>query len=224
MNCRLSALDKISLISNSDAHSLGKLGREANVFECQMSYGDIMSTIKSKNPEKFLYTIEFFPEEGKYHFDGHRACNVSFSPKETKKNNGICPQCGRSLTVGVLNRVEELSDRPEGEKPTNAIPYKNLISLSEIIAGAKNVGTQTKTVQVEYDKLIEKFGSELFVLLEAQIEEISEVTDARIAEGVKRMRECRVKIEPGHDGEYGKISLFEEGEEIKEDQAQESLF
>jgi uncharacterized protein (TIGR00375 family) len=224
MNWRLSALDKISLISNSDAHSLGKLGREANVFECQMSYGDIMSTIKSKNPEKFLYTIEFFPEEGKYHFDGHRACNVSFSPKETKKNNGICPQCGRSLTVGVLNRVEELSDRPEGEKPTNAIPYKNLISLSEIIAGAKNVGTQTKTVQVEYDKLIEKFGSELFVLLEAQIEEISEVTDARIAEGVKRMRECRVKIEPGHDGEYGKISLFEEGEEIKEDQAQESLF
>jgi len=215
MNWRLSFLDGVSLISNSDAHSPGRLGREANVFDCKMSYNGIMSAIKSKDPEKFLHTIEFFPEEGRYHYDGHRNCNISFEPKETKKHNGLCPVCGKKLVLGTLNRVDELADRVEGDKPSNAIPYKSSVPLDEIIGEAKGVGPQTKTVRVEYDKLIGTFGSELFVLFEASIEEISGVVGAKIAEGVKRVREGRVKLEPGYDGEYGKISLFSEGENLE---------
>ena len=224
MNWRLSSLDNITLTSNSDAHSLGKLGREANVFECEMSYDNIMSAIKSKNPEKFLYTLEFFPEEGRYHFDGHRKCNISFEPKETKKHNGICPECGKKLVVGTLNRINELADRPEGEKPQNVIPYKSLIPLNEIISEAVGVGPQTKTVMAEYNKLLDSFGSEFFVLLEAPINEIAETADFKIAEGIKRVRKGKVNIEPGYDWEYGKISIFQKGEKIKEPKTQTSLF
>jgi uncharacterized protein (TIGR00375 family) len=224
MNWRLSSLDKISLVSNSDAHSPAKLGREANVFDCPMSYDGMVEAIKSRDPQKFLYTIEFFPEEGKYHFDGHRNCEVSFSPTETKKHNGVCPKCGRHLTVGVLSRVEELADRSMQRSMADKIPYKNLVPLNEIIAEAKNLGSQTKTVWLAYAKLLGKFGSELTVLLETPIKEISDLMDNRIAEGIKRMREGNVKIQAGYDGEYGKISIFGEGEQVTDSQKQESLF
>ena len=165
MNWKISDLDKITLISNSDAHSPRKLGREANVFDTELSYFAIADAIKSKDPKKFLYTIEFFPEEGKYHYDGHRACDVSLSPQESKKYNNICPNCGKPLTLGVLNRIEELADRKEGIKPTQAIPFKSLIPLEEIIASVLGQGTGTKRVIKEYDNLIKKFCNEFEILL-----------------------------------------------------------
>ena len=223
MNWRLSALDKITLISNSDAHSLSKLGREANVFDTELSYPAIIEAIKQKDPQKFLYTIEFFPEEGKYHFDGHRNCDISLSPAETKKYNGICPVCGRPLTVGVLSRVEQLADRPEGFKPEAAIPYKSLIPLAEIIAEVLGVGVGTKEVEKEYKSLIEKFASEFNVLLDVAISDLKSVTLPEIAEAISRVREGKVKVEPGYDGVYGKIRIFSE-EEKREVSGQKSLF
>ncbi len=208
MNWRLSALDKISFISNSDSHSLQKIGREANVFDCELSYGGIIGAIKSKNQKKFLYTIEFFPEEGKYHYDGHRDCGIYFSPEETKKHKGKCPKCGKNLTVGVLNRVDVLADRKIGEKPGNAIPFKNLIPLDEIIGEALGVGPKSKKVMAEYEKLVGELESELNVLLNVSIDDISRVSNQKIAEAVKNVREGRVYIRPGYDGEYGKISIL----------------
>ena len=222
MNWRLSALDKISLISNSDSHSLQKLGREANVFDCELSYGGIIDVIKSKDPKKFLYTIEFFPEEGKYHYDGHRDCGISFSPSETKKHGDKCPVCGKNLTVGVLNRVNELADRKDGEKPANVIPYKNLISLDEIIGEAFGVGPKSKKVMAAYEKLISALGSELKILEESSYDEIAGASDQKIAEAVKKVREGKVNIKPGYDGEYGKISIF--GEDEKKEKPQATLF
>jgi len=209
MNRRLSALDSISLISNSDAHSLAKLGREANVFDCEMSYADIISAVKSGDKTKFLYTIEFFPEEGKYHLDGHRLCGVSFSPKETKARGGRCSKCGKPVTVGVLNRVEVLADRGEDYVSDKFIPHKNLIPLNEIISAAKKVGPLSKTVTAEYEKLIKSFSSEFKILIDTPIEMIMAVSGERVAEGIRRAREGKVKIIPGYDGEYGKISVFE---------------
>jgi len=223
MNWRLSALDKITLISNSDAHSPPKIGREANVFDTEMSYPKIVEAIKQKDPQKFLYTIEFFPEEGKYHYDGHRNCDISSSPAETKKYNGICPRCGRPLTVGVLSRVEKLADRPEGFKPENTIPYKSLIPLGEIIAESLGVGVGTKEVEKEYQSLIEKFDSEFNILLDVSIGDLKSATLPEIAEAISRVREGKVKVEPGYDGVYGKIRIFSE-EEKKEVSGQKSLF
>ncbi|OHA70392.1 MAG: DNA helicase UvrD [Candidatus Wildermuthbacteria bacterium RIFCSPHIGHO2_02_FULL_49_9] len=213
MNWRLSALDKIALISNSDSHSLEKIGREANVFDTDLSFGAIAGAIKSKDPKRFLYTVEFFPEEGKYHYDGHRLCNVSLSPKESKKQNNICPVCKRPLTIGVLNRVAELADRPEGFHPDNAIPFKSLIPLQEIIADALRQGVGTKRGKEEYEKLIRRFENEFAVLLDAPEKELQEATLPEIAEGIVRVREGKVQIEPGYDGEYGKIKIFEEDEQ-----------
>jgi len=215
MNWRLSKLDKISLISNSDSHSLQRIGREANIFDTELSYEAIIEAIKSRDPKKFLATVEFFPEEGKYHFDGHRLCNISFSPEETKKHNGICPVCGRKLTIGVMNRVEELADRPSDYKDERRVPYYRLIPLDEVIAEAYKVGTAAKKVKDEYKKLIREFKNEFNVLLEVPIENLMNVTDSQVAEGIKRMREGKVKIKPGFDGEYGKIQLFEEEKNLE---------
>ncbi|MFH1462705.1 MAG: endonuclease Q family protein [bacterium] len=215
MNWRLSALDKVSLISNSDSHSPQKIGREANVFDTEISYKDIIGAIKSKDPRKFLYTIEFFPEEGKYHFDGHRACEVVLSPKESKKSGNICPVCGRPLTIGVLNRVEELADRQEGFKPDNAIPFKSLVPLEEIIANALGVTLGTKRVGAEYKNLIEKFETEFNVLLEISREEMEGVVLPEVIEGIVKVREGKVIKEPGYDGVYGKIKVFSRGEQKK---------
>ena len=223
MNWRLSALDKMTLISNSDAHSPAKIGREANVFDTELSYQAIIDAVKQKDSKKFLYTVEFFPEEGKYHYDGHRNCGVSLSPQETKKYNGICPVCGRPLTIGVLNRVEELADRPEGFKPENTIPYKSLIPLEEIIAESRGVGTGTKEVGREYGDLIQKFGSEFNVLLDIPISDLKSGTLPEITEAISRVRQGKVSVEPGYDGVYGKIRIFST-EEKKEISGQKTLF
>jgi len=213
MNWRLSNLDKFALISNSDSHSPSHIGREANVFDTEVSYQAIIEAIKSKNPQKFLYTIEFFPEEGKYHYDGHRICGVRTTPEESKRYNNICPVCGKPLTIGVLNRVEELADRPEGFKPEGAIPFKSLVPLEEIIADALGQTAGTKSVAKEYKNLIEKFGNEFEVLLNSSYQDLKTATLPEIAEGIIRVREGKVHIEPGYDGVYGKIRIFSGGEQ-----------
>jgi len=215
MNWRLSALDRITLISNSDSHSVQKIGREANVFDAELSYPAIIEAIKEKDPQKFLYTIEFFPQEGKYHYDGHRLCGISLSPQESKKYNNLCPNCGKPLTIGVLNRIEKLADRPEGFSSPNAIPFKSLIPLEQIIADAINQGVGTIQGDREYKNLIEKFNSEFGVLLNASREDLEKFTLPEIALGIIRVREGKVFIEPGYDGVYGKIKIFSEGEQKK---------
>ena len=215
MNWRLSALDKITLISNSDAHSPRKLGREANVFDTDLSYNAIIGAIKEKDPRRFLYTIEFFPEEGKYHYDGHRACEISLTPPESKKYNNICPTCGKPLTIGVMNRVESLADRKQGFGPNGAIPFRSLVPLEEIIAESLGVTTASKQVGIEYKNLIKKLGSELNVLLEASKQDLVAATLPEIAEGIARVREGHVSITPGYDGVYGKVSIFSKGEQKK---------
>jgi len=219
MNRRLSKLDNIALISNSDSHSLRKIGREANIFNTELSYNGIINVIKSGGP-RFVSTIEFFPEEGKYHYDGHRACEICLSPEKTKKLKNICPKCGEKLTIGVMNRVDELADREIGK---DFVPYRNLIPLGEIIAEAFDVGENTKQVKKEYEKLIKTFGNELKILMEISESELKSVADPRVAESIKRVREGKVKIRPGYDGEYGEIKIFtdEEREKLKN---QGSLF
>jgi PHP family Zn ribbon phosphoesterase len=172
MNWRLSALDKFSLISNSDSHSPAKIGREANVFDCDMDYKTIREVLKTKDKKRFLYTVEFFPEEGKYHYDGHRLCGIRWSPKETRQHNGKCMKCGKPVTVGVMNRVEQLADRPEGFKPDNAIPFKSLIPLDDIIADSKGIGKTSVAVGREYRAVLAKFGTEFEILLRASKEAV----------------------------------------------------
>ncbi len=226
MNWRLSALDRITLISNSDAHSPNRIGREANVFSCEMTYDEITRVIREKDPRGFLFTIEFFPEEGKYHFDGHRSCGVLFSPKETKEHNYLCPVCGKRLTVGVMHRVEELADRPEGYVPAGAIPAIHLVPLDEIIAEALGVGREAKGVEREYLRLVEAAGSEFAVLLDLPSEELRRIAPARVFEGIMRVRRGELEIVPGHDGVYGKIQIFPEQHETEAPQegVQMSLF
>ena len=213
MNWRLSALDKITLISNSDAHSPQKIGREANVFDTELSYEAISRAIKEKNPKEFLYTIEFFPQEGKYHYDGHRNCDIRLSPQESKKYNNVCPTCGKPLTIGVMNRVEALADRKEGFKPENAIPFKSLIPLTEIIAESLGVTVASKKVDLEYKNLIKKLSNEFNILLDVSKEGLVSATLPEIAEGIIRVREGKVFITPGYDGVFGKISIFSKGEQ-----------
>jgi len=224
MNWRLSALDRFSLISNSDAHSPSKIGREANVFNCELDYKTIREVLKTKDKKRFLYTVEFFPEEGKYHYDGHRLCGVRLSPKETKQNNGKCPKCSKSVTVGVMNRVEQLADRQEGFVPDNAIPFKNLIPLDEIIAEAKAMGKGSQAVEKEYRTAVVKFGTEFEILLRASKEELLKGLPPRVAEGVLRVREGKVDIKAGFDGEYGTISIFDEDDKPEKSEQQLSLF
>jgi uncharacterized protein (TIGR00375 family) len=204
---------KLTLISNSDAHSCPHLAREANVFDTGLSYLSIIEAIKLKDSQKFLYTIEFFPQEGKYHYDGHRKCGISFTPQETKKYNGICPACGRSLTVGVLNRIEQLADKKEGFKPEGAVPFKSLVPLREIIAESLGVMEGAKQVEEEYKNLIKRFNNEFRILLETPRSELEIATLPEIAEGIIRAREGKVQIEPGYDGVYGKIRIFSRGEQ-----------
>ncbi|PJA02137.1 DNA helicase UvrD, partial [bacterium (Candidatus Gribaldobacteria) CG_4_10_14_0_2_um_filter_36_18] len=224
---------RITLISNSDAHSAPHIGREANVFEGdEINYNNIINAIKQgsksniqypKSNIKLTYTVEFYPQEGKYHYDGHRLCGISCSPAESKKYNNICPNCGRPLTIGVLNRVEQLADRPEGFKPENAIPFKSLIPLAEIISDALGQGVGTIGVNKEYENLIEKFGDEFSVLIDVPRQELEAVTLTEIAEGIVRVREGKVFIEPGYDGVYGKIRIFSRGEQ-KTVSRQKTLF
>jgi len=213
MNWRLSALDNIMLVSNSDAHSLPNLGREANVFNWQEpSYDEFYKTLKNRDKKKFLYTIEFYPEEGKYHYDGHAKCDISMDPTETKKHKGICPVCKKPLVVGVLNRVAELADRNKG-KLDNHVPYKSLVPLQEIIAESFNVGKSSKRVQKEYFNMIKKGGSEFSILLDRSLEELKKITVSEIVEAIKRVREGKLHIVPGYDGIYGKVQIYKNDEE-----------
>ncbi len=216
MNWRLSALDKYTLISNSDAHSPKNIGREANAFELEdLSYTNLTDLIKNKQTEKgkFLFTIEFFPQEGKYHFDGHRNCDVRLSPSQTKKANYLCPKCKKPLTVGVMHRVEKLADRKEGFIPKRAISSKHLVPLAEIIASALGQQKNTKAVEEEYQNLVQNYGSEFEILLELPPGKLQASLHPKILEGIRRVREGEVEILPGYDGEYGKVQIFKEGEE-----------
>ncbi|MFA5156504.1 MAG: endonuclease Q family protein [Candidatus Omnitrophota bacterium] len=225
MNWRLSALDKFTLISNSDSHSPSKIGREANVFDCDLDYKTIREVLKTKDQKRFLYTIEFFPEEGKYHYDGHRNCDIRWSPKETKQHNGKCPKCNKPVTVGVMNRVDQLADRPEGYKPSNSIPFKNLIPFEEIIAEAKGVASTSVSVERDYHSLLAKFGTEFNILLRASEDELRKGLPSKVAEGVLRVRKGKVNINPGFDGEYGKVAIFgEKDKPTAEGEKQLSLF
>jgi len=208
MNWRLSALDRFTLVSNSDAHSPGKIGREANVFNIDLSFESLVQAIKSGDRNKFLFTIEFFPEEGKYHYDGHRTCRVVFSPEESFKHRNLCPICGQKLTIGVLHRVEELADRPSGFQPENRIPYLHLIPLDELIAQVLNKKSSTKAVQKLYFQLIAEFGSELAVLTEVPVQELRWIEPTNLGLAIESMRNGRVQVEAGYDGLYGKIKVL----------------
>ena len=210
MNWRLSCLDRFTLISNSDAHSPAKIGREANIFDIPLAYREITEAIKTKRG--LLCTIEFFPQEGKYHYDGHRKCEVCLSPKESKELNNRCPVCGRPLTIGVMHRVDELADRPEGFTPQNAVPCKHLVPLGEIISEALGVAEETITVKNQYDRLIQHFGGEFYVLMEAPVQELEGFAPLRVCEGILKVRNGDVHISPGYDGAYGKVRILEQKE------------
>jgi len=212
MNWRLSALDNIMLLSNSDAHSLPNLGREANVFEWENpSYDEFYNTLKNRDKDKLKYTIEFYPEEGKYHVDGHAKCGISMEPAETKKNKGICPNCKKPMILGVSYRVDELADRESDDK--DKILFKNLVPLQEIIAESFNVGKGSKRVQEEYFSMIEKGGSEFEILLDKTIDELKKISEPAVVEAIKRVREGKLHIEPGYDGIYGKVQIYKDDEE-----------
>jgi len=210
MNRKWSALDRFTLISNSDAHSPQKLGREANLLNTELSYDGLFNALKTK--QGFLGTYEFFPEEGKYHLDGHRNCGVTFSPADTTLHRGICPVCGKPLTVGVLNRVEALADRPQPVTPASGEDYHYLIPLPEILAELKGSGPASKTVLQAYHQSISTFGNEFTLLNEVPVEEIKKNSDPLLAEAIRRMRAREVNPQPGFDGVYGVIRIFGEGE------------
>lgn len=219
MNHRLSMLDNITLVSNSDAHSLNNLGREANVLKLSenYSYNEIIEVIKSGDKKKFLYTIEFYPEEGKYHYDGHAICGVCLSPKESKAKKLICPKCKKTVTVGVLHRVDDLSDTKEEDiKQENFIPHKYIVPLKEIIAKVYGVGVSSKKVVKEYDLMIKKLGNEFAILLHKEMKEIEQVvSDKNIAVAIANMRSGSVKVKPGYDGIFGSVEVILPEKKIK---------
>lgn len=213
MNWRLSALDAITLVSNSDAHSASKIGREANILDTAMTYAAIMQAIKTR--KGFLGTIEFFPEQGKYHYDGHRDCSVSLTPKETIHHNYLCPACGRKVTVGVMHRVEKLADREVGFRLAGAPSFASIIPLPEIIAEGLECGVNTKKVNALYLPMLERLGSEFKILLDVPLHDIERAGTALIREAVSRMRAGNIQIAPGYDGEFGKVRIFEDREREK---------
>jgi uncharacterized protein (TIGR00375 family) len=226
MNWSWSKLDHITLISNSDAHSPSKIAREANVFQGEkISYNLIRDAIMKKSDElKLVKTIEFFPEEGKYHWDGHRLCGIVLNPEDSLKYNNLCPHCGKMLTIGVANRVMKLSDRKQKEKSTNAVPFVKIIPLEELVADVLKFGVGAKAVKDNYNKLIKIFGNELKILLEVKKEEIIKAGFPEIAEGIERVRQGNIQINPGYDGEFGKINIFGENEQLKITKTQETLW
>jgi len=233
MNHLVSSLDKYTLISNSDTHSPAKLGREANIFNGPPGYLAIREAIKrgteatpasgspdtgwaiaesSSTEPQFVGTIEFFPEEGKYHLDGHRKCQTRLDPQETAKLKGLCPACGREVTVGVMNRVMELADRKKGVTPGRAAPFWRMVPLSEIVAQTLNVGQASKKVAAMYADLVRKIGPELSILWQFPLDRVSRHAPEIIVEAIRRVRKGEVFIKAGFDGEYGTVELFGHGE------------
>ncbi len=208
MNWRVSALDRYTLVSASDAHSPQKLAREATLFDTDLSYEALRDAMRTGDPARFKGTIEFFPEEGKYHFDGHRKCGIVWDPKTTREHRGLCPVCGKPVTVGVMHRVEELADRPEGARKPNAHPFYSLIPLPEILAEVLNTGATSKRVRREYERLLATLGPELAILMDIPEDEIAAAGGARLAEAIARMRRGDVTRIPGFDGQYGVIKIF----------------
>lgn len=225
MNWRVSSLDRYTLVSNSDAHSPAKLGREANLLNIQepLSYSALADAIQGRRPETFQGTIEFFPEEGKYHLDGHRNCNLCLKPSETKKYQGICPVCGKKMTIGVQNRVEQLADRAEGETRPNGKPFESLSPLPEVIAACIGSSAGGTVVNRQYMSMLKDLGNEFYILREAPIEQIEGDAGPCIAEGIRRLRRGEVERIPGYDGEYGVIQLLS-SDEIQSLNGQTSLF
>ena len=210
MNWRLSALDRIALISNSDAHSPEKLGREANLFDCELSYAGVFAAIRGRDPKKFLKTLEFFPEEGKYHADGHRKCETRLEPAETIRRGGLCPACGKPVTVGVLHRVEKLADRRKARRPAGAADYESLIPLKEVLGQVLRVGPTSVKVDALYHRLLALFGPELRILREVPTAELEREGLPLLALALERMRKGQVSLAAGYDGEYGVVSLLGE--------------
>jgi uncharacterized protein (TIGR00375 family) len=218
MNWRVSKLDRFSLISNSDAHSPSKIGREANIFYEKFDFKELIEILKNK---KFEMTVEYFPEEGKYHYDGHRNCKICLSPEETKKNNYICPVCGKKLTIGVMHRVETLSDRKNNEKPQKYVPFKKIVPLDQIIASVMNKELTSQIVQKTYFEIINKIGPEFDIFLKIDENELEDKIDKKVFEGIKNVKKGNVIIKPGYDGEFGKVEIKIDLSENKE---QETLF
>ena len=223
MNWRVSSLDGLTLVSNSDAHSPANLGREANLFDTELSYFTIRDALKSGDPKRFLGTLEYFAEEGKYHFDGHRKCGVRLSPLETMKNRGLCPVCGRPVTIGVMYRVEELADRAAGAKPKGAHSYTSLLPLTDILSEVLQVGPKSKKVTDAYQALLERLGTEFEIIRKTPLDALEQHGPPLLAEAVNRMRNNQVHIAPGYDGEFGTISLFDD-QERSQLLGQKSLF
>jgi uncharacterized protein (TIGR00375 family) len=212
MNWICSFLDKYTLISDSDAHSPEKLGRNANIFNTELSYDSIVNALKSGNPEQCLGTIDLFPQEGKYHYDGHRKCGILWDPVETLKHNRICPECGKKVTVGVMNRVVQLSDRENFKERKNRLPFYSIIPLKEILSEISGMGPNSKKIDRTYQTILQKIGSELDILLNIPIDEINEKGNNILAEAIKRMRNGEIYIKEGFDGEFGVIKVFQDGE------------
>ena len=210
MNWRVRALDGLTLVSNSDAHSAGSLGREANLLDIEPGFAPLRRALFAR--DGFLGTVEFYPEEGKYHLDGHRRCGVRLDPEETKALGGRCPECGGTLTVGVASRVLDLADRPDGIRPDGASPYQRLVPLAETVAQVLDIGPATKGVRHQTARLLEALGPELKVLREVPIEDIQRVSGAVMAEAVRRVRTGELTIAPGYDGEFGTVKIFSPAE------------
>ena len=226
MNWRVSQLDRMQIISSSDAHSAKKMGREATVLQLEkLSYDNIKTAIEKPDAKnKISYTIEFYPEEGKYHFDGHRACQVRLSPAETKKHKGICPKCKKKITIGVMNRIEQLADRDENYQPKNRPPFKSIVPLDEIISDAFGVGPNSKKVQTEYDKIIANVAPEFEVLLNTPKEKIAQHAEPEVTEGIMRVRQGKMHLLPGYDGEFGTVKVFTDAERKNMEKRQKKLF
>lgn len=209
---RISSLDKYTFVSNSDSHSANvtRLGREFNALALdKLTYPNIWGAIKSKDPKKFIFTGEVPPALGKYHWDGHRLCNVVMSPKEALKHRNVCPVCRKQLTIGVEHRVEELADRPEGFVPPNAVPFKSMLPLSELLAGLYNIAPFSKKVFEMHSRLMKEFGNEFAVLLEVPEERLKAIVDEKIVNAIIRNRSGQIPVQPGYDGVYGK-PIFED--------------
>jgi len=212
MHWLCSFLDRFTLISNSDAHSPDKLGRNANLFDTDLSYEAITVAIKTGDPKRFLGTIDLFPQEGKYHYDGHRKCGIVWDPVETLKHKNLCPRCGKKVTIGVMNRIAQLADRDDPLLRKNQLPFYCVIPLREILSELLGCGKNTKKVDQVYQALARKAGGEMDLLLFLPIEEIEKKSDRKLAEAIRRMRERQVYVKEGYDGEFGRVKLFREGE------------
>ncbi|MBM3226583.1 MAG: hypothetical protein FJZ47_22700, partial [Candidatus Tectomicrobia bacterium] len=223
MNTRLSALDRFAIISNSDAHSAQKLAREATCFNTDLAYPAIYNALKERDRNRFTGTLEFYPEEGKYHYDGHRKCQIRWKPEQTLQAEGRCPTCGGKLTVGVLHRVERLADRADTETPAIERPFEYIIPLPEVIGATLDVGPDSKKATLVYRKLLEQFGPELDILRTVPSADIARYGEPLVAEALRRMRSGAVEILAGYDGEYGTVRIFSstEREELK---GQHALF